>query len=67
MTGEWLSFVGAGRILGVEAKAVRRLADRGQLTIKHVPGCRPMVLASEVRALAKSSIVKRAPNASAAC
>ncbi len=49
---EWLSLSEAGRRLGGSPQTVRRLAERRQLTLRHIPGCHPRVPASEVEELA---------------
>lgn len=52
----WLSGPDAARLLGISARAVRRLAERGQLTALEVPNCHPRYSRDDVEALRDASI-----------
>ncbi|MGO9111950.1 MAG: hypothetical protein ACLP9L_22215 [Thermoguttaceae bacterium] len=60
MSREWVSLAAAGRKIGASAHTVKRLAERGQLTIRTLPGCRARVPAAEVDQLAAEHTQKAA-------
>ena len=60
---EWVSLAVAGRKIGASAHAVRRLADRGKLSLLTVPGCHPRVKAAELTDLVSAFTKPRQPAA----
>jgi hypothetical protein len=53
----WLSGTEAARRLGCSPRQVPKLAARGLLTVRHLPGCDPRYLLSDVDQLAAEAIV----------
>jgi hypothetical protein len=51
----WVSAATAGRILGVAANRVRRLAAESLLTVRKIPGCDPRYRLDDVERLANAS------------
>lgn len=54
MTRAWISLSEAARRMDAPAHAVRRLVDKGQLTVREIPFTQPRVLAAEVEAITAS-------------
>jgi excisionase family DNA binding protein len=52
---DWISFSEAGRRIGTSKHTVRRLADRGSLTVLKMPGAHPRVKSSELDRLAREN------------
>jgi hypothetical protein len=55
----WMSYAAAGRRLGKGPWSIRLLAERGTLTTRTLPGCRPQVLRDDVERLAVDCIMPR--------
>jgi hypothetical protein len=53
----WLSGTEAARRLGCAPRQVSKLAARGLLTVRHLPGCDPRYRLSDVDRLAAEAIV----------
>ena len=51
----WVSFSEAQRLLHLSREAVERIADRGLIGTRRIPGCRRFFLRSDIIALAESS------------
>jgi hypothetical protein len=54
----WVCVTEASRLLGCTDTSVRRLAAAGKLTVKAIPGARPMYPVSELQAIADQSVKK---------
>lgn len=53
----WISAVAAARRLGCVPRQVPRLARRGLLTVRRLPGCDPRFLLADVERLAREATV----------
>lgn len=51
----WIDYAHAARFLGCGRSALQAIIDRGELTVRQLPGCRSKVRADEVLALARRS------------
>ncbi len=60
MSREWISLAAAGRKIGTTGRAVRRLAERGEVSLLRLPGCHPRVRSLEVDRLAEEHIQQAA-------
>jgi hypothetical protein len=47
----WIPLAGIARRLDISPRAIRRLDDCGDLTVRLIPGCQARVLANEVNRL----------------
>jgi len=47
----WIPLAGIARRLDISPRAIRRLDDYGDLTVRLIPGCQARVLAKEVNRL----------------
>jgi hypothetical protein len=56
---EWISGVGIEKRTGIPRETVRRLEQQGLLTVRRIPGCRPLFLLSSVLALIEESTRER--------
>ena len=52
---EWITATIAAKELGCPFQAIRRIARAGHITIREIPGCDPLYLASDVSRLAEAS------------
>jgi len=55
----WVSGKEAAHVLGCPPKQVPRLADRGLLTVRRLPGCDPRYLLADVEHLAAQATMTR--------
>jgi predicted site-specific integrase-resolvase len=53
---QWVSFAAAAKMVGVSPQCIARIARKGHLTVKELPGGKPKVLVDEVGALVQRSI-----------
>lgn len=53
--GDWGRAGEAARILGVGRRAVSRLARRGMISSRTVPGCKPVYSLADCRAIAEAA------------